>query len=165
MADELAVQQALYEAERLLMFCVKVVGRREGPEILNNACLLDVGVATRPLHRWSLQAIGPCPVSAKTGCPGERGLQSRQERSVKNKPFEVHPTRLCLHLNPGMDDFLGCDGIDQLRNNTALQCLVNGESMQAAPHADRAQQRHEKRPLGVALTKTVSEHTGGRDVV
>jgi len=61
----MAIQYALYEAERLLMSGVEFVWCVENTKVLSDAGLLDVGIAARPLHRWSLQAVGSCPVTAE----------------------------------------------------------------------------------------------------
>ena len=75
MADDMTIRQVLYQTKRLPMVDVKIVGRVEGTEVLNDACFLDIGVATCPLHWRGLQGISPCPVSAKAGGPGKCGLE------------------------------------------------------------------------------------------
>ena len=63
----MAIQYAFYEAKRLLMRGVEFVGRVENTKVLGNTGFLDVGIATRPLYRGSLQAVGACPVTAEAG--------------------------------------------------------------------------------------------------
>jgi hypothetical protein len=92
-------------------------------------------------------------------------LQGCQEWRVQYEAFQIDPSVLGFDLDPGMKDLFRGDRIDELRHDPALERLVDGETMQPAVDTERAEQRHEKRALRVALAVSVSQHFGRRYVV
>ena len=66
-------------------------------------------------------------------------------------------------FDPAVKDFLRCVAIDDAGHGALLQLFVDHKAVDSAGDAAGTQQCHEKRPLGIALAKAVSE--GHRDFV
>ena len=144
---------------------VEGVGIVEGAEVVDDAVPLNEGVLPAPLRGRGREVRRGGPIAAEALRAGEAALQAAQVVGIEDEAFEVHPPALVPHLDPAVDDASGRQAIRQPRDRAALQCLVDRETVEAARHSGRTEQRHQQRALGVALADAVGQHARGGQLV
>lgn len=137
----------------------------EDTEVVGDAFLLDVGVLATPFDPGRRQVGRGSAVAAEAACLRKPPLQAGQIGRIEDEALQRDPAAFQADLDPAVDDALRRQPVGQAGDRTLLQRFVDGEAVEAAGDAYRAQQGHQQRALGVALADAVGQHAGCRQLV
>ncbi len=159
MSSEVPVGKSLEPRHFLPMLAQQLVGAVVDAEVLMDALALNVGVVAVEIDHGMAKIPYRHAVAAEcTGAVGVCGLKLFQIGLIQNKGLQFVPYPVQMDLHPAVEHILRCEGVHEPRHCALLQPLVDGEAVHAAGDAAAAQQRHEQRPLGIALAEAVGQY-------
>ncbi len=166
MPSEISIDKSFELRHFLMMLPQQFIWAVIDTKVLIDAFALDISVvAVEIYYRMTKISYRHTIATECAGAIGVCRLKAFKIRLIQNKRLQLIPSTVQIYLHPTVEYVFWRKGIQQPRHCALLQPFVNSKAMYAAANATASQQRHEQRPLGVALTVAIGKHLGGRNTV